>query len=640
LRKSFQNFTSKNYLFLAIMLVGIIHGVIYLIVVPPWGHYDEPTHFEYAWMIANRNDFPKAGEYDAALRRQILESMLMHRFYELRGWDADLAHLHDPVNIGINQIGDPPVYYFLASIPLRFMRLQSIDAQMLACRFVSFLLFLLAVLVGWKFSGEIAREGNPIRWMIPLSMVLMPALVELMTAVSNDSAAVLVFSLFLYFSIKLIKYGPHLRTILTLVLLVVIGLFTKSSTWLMGIAFLIALILSFFREKRMLIGWGIVVIGILVSFLILFEWGDAALWYRSTEQNEPTREEVQINGNSSYAIDLVDESADYSPALYQTLINGDVNEISGAVVTIGAWMWADQPVEAYPPRFMFINSKGQKWIRTRPVMLTTQPTFFTYKVRLPVEPGRAYIVLKPFDDGTKTGKIYYFNPVLAQGRYNLTKIPNFSDVNASRGEWAGRSFKNLVRNAGTIQAWPKFRDYVYIFANAIDYRLAEGLGHVIYSLDYKGTAWYSKTTLAVIFRSFWAKFGWGEITLMGAKPYRALYIAMIVMLIGCLLGFRKKLSWSGLQIFLWLSLNIFFSLGYAWFTGISMNSYIDRPSIPVARFIFPTIFAILAIFNFGWENWIELIHARYRWIGYAIFIGLFVTLDVLSVMTVYGYYWG
>ncbi len=640
MKQSIQKPLSKNFLFLVIFLVGIIHGVIYIFIVPPWEHYDEPTHFEYAWMIANHSGFPKAGEYDAALRRQILESMIRNNFYKIRGWGINLSELQDPVNIGINQIGDPPVYYFLASIPLRFMRDQPIENQMVACRFVSLLLFLAIVFVGWKFSHEIAKEGNPIRWMIPLSMVLIPAFVELMTAVSNDSAAVLVYSLFLFFGVKLIKSGLKLPTLLTLVLLVVIGLFTKSSTWLMGVALAIGFILSLFREKRMLIGWSIIGLGVAISLISLFEWGDAALWYRVTDQKEPTRVEAQIDGQPAYAVQLVDESDQSDPGIYQTLTTEDRDKILGEQVTIGAWMWADQPVEAYPPRFMFINTRGQKWIDARPVTLSQQPTFFAYKVRLPVEFGRAYIVLKPFLNSAKVGRIYYSKPVLLPGVYNQAETPQFTDVNASGGEWAGKQFQNLVRNAGTTQSWPKFRDYVYSLANAIDFRLAEGIGRVIYSLDYKGTAWYTNSTLSVIFQSFWAKFGWGEITLVGSKPYRAFYITMVIMIVGGVLGSMKRFSWSGFQVFLWLGLNILFSLGYAWFTGISMNSYIDRASIPVARFIFPTILAILAIFNFGWGYWIELIRPKFRWIGSAIFVALFVTLDVVSLMTVYGYYWG
>jgi hypothetical protein len=110
--RQFQNFIRRNILFLAILLIGLFHGVIYIYIVPPWGHYDEPNHFEYSWMIANFPSFPKAGDYDIVLRRQILESMVRNKFYEIRGWTIDLSTLKDPVYIGINQLGDPPIYIY------------------------------------------------------------------------------------------------------------------------------------------------------------------------------------------------------------------------------------------------------------------------------------------------------------------------------------------------------------------------------------------------------------------------------------------------------------------------------------------------------------------------------------------------
>lgn len=38
--------------------------------VPPWQHYDEPAHFEYAWLIVTRRGgLPLRGEFDQPLRR-------------------------------------------------------------------------------------------------------------------------------------------------------------------------------------------------------------------------------------------------------------------------------------------------------------------------------------------------------------------------------------------------------------------------------------------------------------------------------------------------------------------------------------------------------------------------------------------
>ena len=34
--------------------LALCHGLLYMLILPPWQHYDEPPHFEYAWLIADR----------------------------------------------------------------------------------------------------------------------------------------------------------------------------------------------------------------------------------------------------------------------------------------------------------------------------------------------------------------------------------------------------------------------------------------------------------------------------------------------------------------------------------------------------------------------------------------------------------
>ena len=41
-----------------ILLLGLVHDLVYILFVPLWQHYDEPAHFEYAWLIANRGSLP------------------------------------------------------------------------------------------------------------------------------------------------------------------------------------------------------------------------------------------------------------------------------------------------------------------------------------------------------------------------------------------------------------------------------------------------------------------------------------------------------------------------------------------------------------------------------------------------------
>jgi hypothetical protein len=60
----------RNKLFLLLILIfgALFHGLIYGFLVPPWQDYDEPNHFEYVWLIANRIRMPRKGDYDQVMR--------------------------------------------------------------------------------------------------------------------------------------------------------------------------------------------------------------------------------------------------------------------------------------------------------------------------------------------------------------------------------------------------------------------------------------------------------------------------------------------------------------------------------------------------------------------------------------------
>lgn len=64
-----------------LLVLAALQGLLFLCLLPPWQHYDEPTHFEYAWPIAHRHALPALGSYDPAMRREVAGSMLAHQFY-------------------------------------------------------------------------------------------------------------------------------------------------------------------------------------------------------------------------------------------------------------------------------------------------------------------------------------------------------------------------------------------------------------------------------------------------------------------------------------------------------------------------------------------------------------------------------
>src|SRR4030043_857461 len=95
-----------------ILIIGLIHGLIYVFIIPPWQHYDEPGHFEYAWLVANRLKLPHIGDYDQNMRLEVGKSLSDSSFFA-PGTEPNLIDPSKPIWIGVSQFVDPPLYYVI-----------------------------------------------------------------------------------------------------------------------------------------------------------------------------------------------------------------------------------------------------------------------------------------------------------------------------------------------------------------------------------------------------------------------------------------------------------------------------------------------------------------------------------------------
>src|SRR5512147_1989311 len=112
--------TCKDYQFLLIaLMVGLTFGTLFVFLMPPWQHYDEPNHFEYVWLIAKQGKLPSPDDYDQSMRKAVATSMINHGFF--KGMTPPDLNLADgPIWIGTySQLTNLPLYYIVAAIPLR-----------------------------------------------------------------------------------------------------------------------------------------------------------------------------------------------------------------------------------------------------------------------------------------------------------------------------------------------------------------------------------------------------------------------------------------------------------------------------------------------------------------------------------------
>ena len=434
----------ERYIFSAILFAGLIHGLIYVFLIPPWSHYDEPGHFEYVWMIVTRPELPSVGEFDAPIRRVILDSMIRNDFFKYSGPAPDLAALPDPVPIGVTQVGDPPVYYWLASLTVRILRGQPIEIQLYGGRLVSLIFFLATIVVARKFAEEISVEHSPLRWLLPFCVAAIPGLVDVMTALNNDTAAIFVYSVFLLFGVRVIRRGLSLKYALLLLACVVVGYFTKSSNWVIFIALPITYLFGLTRRKRVWMPVAMMGIGIMAATLVLFQWDDPALWIRDTNQDAPARIRTQQPGMVRYALQIT-SSPEKVNRLHQVLPRSHVLKLQGMPVTIGVWMWADRPGPVNLPQITTIFPEGDTQSNVAQVVqLSPEPHFFAYTVEVPVDSSRLIFELSPFDTYERENTVYYSLPIMAAGEFSPDVPPELRES----GSLSGNLVWNSVYQSG------------------------------------------------------------------------------------------------------------------------------------------------------------------------------------------------
>ncbi len=288
---------------LSIFLLALILGTIYTFFIPPWQHYDEPTQFEYAWLIANRPGLPQPGDYDQNMRREVAASMLEHGFFEGLDFRPNLLSQTEPVWIGISQLDDQPLYYWFAALPLRLLKYTDVTTQLYAARLVSLLFFLGMLAAGMGLVQEIAgRWDTSLAWLVPLTLVLIPGVLDSMTSVNNDVGAAFVFTLFMWGSARLVRGGLRWFELGWVVAAASLCYFTKSTVFAAVVLLPLVLLFSIFKNKYPWVPWFAMLVGSLALAIGVLGWGNAAAWETYSPQAGQNRLQVSTGPRDVYAL--------------------------------------------------------------------------------------------------------------------------------------------------------------------------------------------------------------------------------------------------------------------------------------------------------------------------------------------------
>ncbi len=159
----------------------LIHSLVYVFLVPPWQHYDEPGHFLYAAYIVRGGI---AAPDNVAIAREVADSMYRHHF-----WPPDVRpDLLSPRPPGIptDQRHHPPLYYLVMATILHPLRYLPVELQLYAGRLVSAGLMMLTVLTAWRTVRIMAPDEPHMAIVLAALVTMTPAFVDLMSAFNSD----------------------------------------------------------------------------------------------------------------------------------------------------------------------------------------------------------------------------------------------------------------------------------------------------------------------------------------------------------------------------------------------------------------------------------------------------------------------
>jgi 4-amino-4-deoxy-L-arabinose transferase-like glycosyltransferase len=621
----------RHRLLLALLALALLRGLVYLALLPPWQHYDEPTHFEYVRLIAERKTLPQPGDYDLTMRYEIAASMQANNFW--RGAPPALAFWSDtPPAIGLSELEHPPLYYTLLALPQMLMAHQSVEAQLYAARLGSILLYLLTVAAAYGLTAELfpRRRGLPLA--VAALVALLPPFTDLGSSVNNDVGVAAVTTWLLWSSVRLLRRGPTPARVGATLSLAIAGLLVKSTSGAIAVTILVPVAGSLLAARISPDGsrrrwlWASLLLLVPILLVATVAWNSqAACWYggpsaapRSLAKAGESPEAVL----GSRVLVLARDGVSHPQNVTQELQREAGLDLAGQEVTFGAWLQSNQGEGGRVGLGIYDGAKYQ-WHSVR---ATTEWQFyaFTTVIQPEAQGVSVQIRLPDMEDGARS--LYVDGIVLAQGEMPRDPPPAFEDQNAQKGAWAGQAFVNLLRNGSAERTWPSLRPWI---GSKEIYR--QPLARIFHSAwDWQRTGWVYGNELQRLFQTFWGVFSWGHLSLPGGYFYLLAAITILA-LVGVVTGVAREIrspASQGWQRRSWAVLTLALLLTWG---GIVLRIH---PVLiadghlywPVARYASGVIAPVALLLCLGLANLVPR-----RWRGMAAYAGL---LGLVAVETV------
>ena len=212
-----------------ILLAALALGIAYIIIIPPWQSPDEPTHFEYAQVLADGAP-PWNLSPSPELQEKIISSLDRHGYWRYVGVEPppvlpNVFRETPFLSAAPSQIGkNPPLYYWIASRVLKISPQLPLEGRLYRLRALSLFFSLLTIACVWLCAREIFGAASPLCFAAAGATAFLPQFLVIGTSISPDPLVNLLGAGVIWLVIRIQKTGLRLGKMFLLLFLHGFGL--------------------------------------------------------------------------------------------------------------------------------------------------------------------------------------------------------------------------------------------------------------------------------------------------------------------------------------------------------------------------------------------------------------------------------
>lgn len=232
-----------------LLIAAFFNALSWIILIPIWQYPDEQAHFAQVQNLAELGVFP-TGQANTSGEIATSEKI----FGTARdGFGNNRYTYHPEFNVDYSDTGEglfenyiesldkssrtnlvkkeathnPPLYYFLGSLFYQVFGWGDLFTRVYAVRVMSAILFIATIFVAYKIATLIFKN-KILQIALPTLVAFKPMLVFASTGILPDALTNFLFSLILFFSLKIIKEGLKISTLELIGLTIIFGVLTRQ----------------------------------------------------------------------------------------------------------------------------------------------------------------------------------------------------------------------------------------------------------------------------------------------------------------------------------------------------------------------------------------------------------------------------